>query len=96
MATRAVLVTTENRGVFFGYLDDVDDESPAKLTLTDGRNCIHWTDNIHGFLGLASVGPGPQCRVGPAATRFTVFGITSIADVTPAAVTKWENEPWRP
>lgn len=92
--TRAVLVTTENRGVFFGFLADEDNQAPASVTLTDGRNCIYWSDSTKGFLGLASDGPDEHCRVGPKASRFTVYGVTSIADVTQDAVARWESAPW--
>jgi hypothetical protein len=92
--SKAVLITTENRGVFFGYMAEGDDHAPASVTLTDGRNCIYWSDSIRGFLGLASDGPDDYCRVGPRASKFTVYGVTSIADVTPEAVARWEAAPW--
>ena len=40
MATkeRAVLVTTEHRGVFFGYATETDG---ATITLRNARNCIY-------------------------------------------------------
>lgn len=90
---KPVLVTTDNRGVFFGYL--VDDGSPAEVTLANGRNCIYWSDSTRGFLGLASVGPDENCRVGPKASQFTVYGVNLVADVTPEAVKRWEAAPWK-
>lgn len=87
---RPVLVTTERRGVFFGYEESRDG---ASIVLRRARNCIFWR-NMRGFLGLASEGPNESCRIGPAADRLELLGVVSIADVTPAAVDKWECAPW--
>jgi len=38
---RAVVVTTENRGVFFGYVRD-ESKAPAQITLEKVRNCVYW------------------------------------------------------
>ena len=51
---RAVLVTTEFRGVFFGYASDTSGDT---ISLTGARNCIYWPSENGGFLGLASKGP---------------------------------------
>ncbi len=59
---RAVLITTEHRGVFFGYATNTNDET---IKLRAMRNCIQWR-GLKGFLALASEGPGSQCRIGPA------------------------------
>lgn len=50
-AERAVLVTTEHRGVFFGYATETDGET---ITLKNARNCVYWSSDVKGFLGLAS------------------------------------------
>ena len=92
---KAVLVTTAHRGVFFGYRDGVSEATlPQKLSLTDARNCVYWDASLKGFLGLARFGPSDQCRVGPKANT-TLYDITSVSDVTPEAVTKWESGPWK-
>jgi hypothetical protein len=89
-AARAVLVTTANRGVFFGYEESRDGTT---IIIRRARCCVKWV-GIKGFLGLAKAGPNDQCRIGPAADRLELLNITSIADVTPAAIDKWENAPW--
>ena len=89
-AQRAVLVTTANRGVFFGYEEGRDGTS---IILRRARNCIKWS-GLRGFLGLAESGPNDNCRIGPAADRLELLNITSIADVSAAAIDKWENAPW--
>jgi len=88
---RAVLVTTEYRGVFFGYATDVGGPT---ITLTNARNCLYWSAGVKGFLGLAATGPDAQCRIGPRAD-ITLRAITAVAEVTPAAVEAWERAPWR-
>src|SRR5690348_10883061 len=89
---RPVLVTTANRGVFFGYADDTK-SAPASLKLKRARCCVWWQDT-KGFLGLAEAGPNARCKIGPAAEAVELFNITSIADVTPKAVDAWESAPW--
>jgi hypothetical protein len=90
MEERPVLVTTVHRGVFFGYATDT---SGPTIKLRRARNCLYWSEDVRGFLGLASDGPSPSCRVGPAAD-IELRDITCVATVTPAAVEKWESQPW--
>lgn len=90
--SRAVLVTTEHRGVFFGYVED-DKSFPTTITLTKMRNCIQWR-GLKGFLELTTTGPIAACRVGPAAERGTLAKCTGIWDVEPKAVDAWESAPW--
>lgn len=89
MKERAVLVTTSHRGVFFGYATDT---SGTTINLRAARCCIMWR-GLKGFLGLASEGPGPQCRIGPAAD-FEVRDVTGIAECTQKAAANWEKAPW--
>ena len=87
---RAVIVTTEHRGVFFGYATDTDGET---ISLKRSRLCVYWSSDVHGFMGLASNGPSPSCRIGPPAD-ITLRSITSVIEVTPEAAEKWESGPW--
>ena len=89
-AERAVLVTTAHRGVFFGYATATDGET---ITLARARLCLYWSADVKGFMGLASDGPSASCRVGPQAD-ITLRSITAVVSVTPAAVAKWEAQPW--
>lgn len=88
---RAVLVTTQHRGVFFGYAKETDGET---IKLRAARNCIYWPSENKGFLGLASMGPVKGSRVGPAAD-IELRDITCVAECTTAAVAAWESTPWR-
>jgi hypothetical protein len=89
---KAVLVTTEHRGVFFGYL--ASEPTKEKVAITKARNVVYWTQEQHGFLGLASAGPDKGCRVGPAVPGLTLWDITSVAEVSSEAVEKWEKAQW--
>lgn len=51
---RPVVVTTEYRGVFFGYAEDTSGDI---ITLSNARNCIYWSAATGGFMGLAATGP---------------------------------------
>lgn len=87
---KAVLVTTEFRGVFFGYVKD-DTQLPAEITLTGVRNCIYWSSDVGGFLGLSSNGPTASCKISKRASELTVYKITSVSQVEDGAVEKWEK-----
>lgn len=89
---RPVLVTTEHRGVFFGYATKT---SGKTIRLKRCRNCIYWSKDVKGFMGLAVVGPSPACRVGPAVEEMELRGITAVAAVDDAAVDRWEAAPWQ-
>ena len=86
MRKQAVLVTTRFRGVFFGYEQTRGEDF---IILTNARNCIYWSSDVGGFLGLASKGPSNNCKLGTVAERVELFGITSIADVSKEAEEKW-------
>jgi len=83
-----VLVTTEFRGVFFGDLVS-DKNLPEKCTLRKARNCIYWSSDCKGFLGLAANGPTCNCRIGERVDKLTLYKITSVTPVSKKAVDKW-------
>lgn len=86
---KPVLVTTEFRGVFFGYVKD-EKKLPAEITLTNARNCIYWSSG-KGFLGLASFGPTPSCKIGAEIKEITLYKITSVTPVEEKAVDAWKK-----
>ena len=85
---RPVLVTTEFRGIFFGYADDT---SGNNITLTNARNCIYWPSANGGFGGLASEGPAKGSRIGARVDKIDLRKITSVAEVADDAVKAWES-----
>jgi hypothetical protein len=90
MKSDAVLVTTEFRGIFFGYVKD-DSKLPEEITLTRARNCIYWSQDINGFLGLSSQGPSKTCKIGDEVKELRLFKITSVTSVTDEACKKWNS-----
>ena len=87
---RPVMVTTEYKAVFFGYMVGL----PARTVhLMRARNCLYWSEDMKGFMGLAEKGPSDRCRIGPP-SGITLFDVTSVVEVTPAAVKRWEAAPW--
>jgi hypothetical protein len=87
---RAVLVTTAYKGVFFGYATETSGDT---IKLRNGRLCVYWSTDLRGFMGLASHGPSSNCRIGPA-VDIEVRQVTSVTEVSPEAVIKWEKAPW--
>lgn len=94
MTKKPVLVTTEFRGVFFGYVED-DSKLPEKITLSNARNCVYWESAVHGVFGLASTGPTGGCKIGPRLPSFTAWKVTSVTECTPEAAEKWESGQWK-
>lgn len=89
-AERAVIVTTEHRGVFFGFAAETDGE---QIALRRSRLCVHWSADVRGFMGLAGAGPTKGCRIGPPAD-ITLRKITSVMECTPEAAAAWEAAVW--
>lgn len=87
---RPVLVTTEHRGVFFGYATKTDGST---VELKRARNCLYWSTDVQGFMGLAAFGPSRSCRIGPPAD-IELRAVTSVVEVTPEAAEKWESATW--
>lgn len=83
---RPVIVTTEFRGVFFGYAEDTSGDN---ITLTKARNCIYWPSQQGGFMGLASDGPATGARIGATVDRIDLRKITSVIEASPKAVEAW-------
>jgi len=89
---QAVLVTTEYRAVFFGYMTAMP--KGGCMTITRARNCVYWSRDVKGFLGLADAGPTKECRVGPSVSSLTVYKVTAVVQVSDAAALAWEKAPW--
>ena len=90
---RAIVVTTEKRGVFFGYCED-ESTAPEKLVLNNCRMCVYWSAAERGVLGLAAVGPLDGCRISNAVDSVTLWQITGIFAASDKAVKRWEDAPW--
>ena len=86
-----MIVTTEHRGVFFGYGEPTTETT---IRLERVRMCVHWSRDVHGVVGLAANGPTSGCRIGPAAPAMTIHKVTGIMEVSKEAEEKWNQEPW--
>ena len=89
----SVLVTTEHRGVFMGYIDPATVDAEI-LELDKARLCVYWSSDVKGFMGLAAHGPTSDCRIGPPA-NIRLRAITSVLTLTPEAEAAWEKAPWK-
>jgi hypothetical protein len=90
--SKAVVVTTEHRGVFFGYA-----EGPAqagKITLTDAQMCVYWSPETRGVLGLGAGGPQQGSKVTAAVPSIDLEKVTAVMDCTPEAEDAWKKQPW--
>lgn len=87
------MVTTEHRGVFFGYGDYAKAAEPT-IELKKARMAVYWPQDTYGVLGLANAGPGKGARISPAAPVLILRDVTSVAQVSDTAVTAWESAPW--
>ncbi len=87
---RPVLVTTEYKGVFFGYATNTDGDT---IKLKRARNCIYWPAQNKGFMGLASDGPHKEAKIGPPAD-IELRKITSVSEVTDTAEKVWNEFKW--
>lgn len=92
VAERAVVVCTNNKGVFFGYAESTDGDP---LVLKRARMCVYWSSDMKGVMGLASQGPSKTCKISDAVPEIELRGITCVMDCTPEAAKNWETNAWK-
>ncbi len=85
---KAVLVTTQHRGVFFGFVPDDQDMNARTMALKDARMAIRWA-TTKGVAELAHIGPNTNSRIGAPADIPALHDITAVWAVTDVAVEKW-------
>ncbi|AWB79590.1 TPA: hypothetical protein UL939_000563 [Stenotrophomonas maltophilia] len=83
---RPVIVTTEHRGVFFGYADNT---SGSEIKLDNARMAIAF-GTTRGILELAETGPTSRSKISARAPSIDVRKVTAVIEVAPAAVKAWE------
>lgn len=85
---RPVIVCTEHRGVFFGYVT-----GPTKgvdpIELKRARMAIRF-GTTKGVMELAETGPTSSSRIS-ARADIEIRKITAVFEVSDAAAEKWEN-----
>lgn len=84
-ARRPVIITTEFRGVFFGYAEDTSGDSAH---LTGARMAMIW-GTTRGINELAETGPTSKSEIS-ARADIDIRKITAVFEVTPEAAAAWE------
>lgn len=82
---RPVILTTEHRGVFFGYATDT---SGSVIQLKDARMAIRWRTK-RGLIELAEIGPNAQSIISCKAD-IEVRKVTAVIEVSEAAQKVWD------
>jgi len=93
-----VVVYTDKRGVFFGYVKPsalIGEEWRRRLDLEDARMAVYWSSDVGGVLGLAAKGPSADCRISPAVPLHVCVDIHGVTRCTDEAVEAWEKAPWK-
>ena len=84
---RPVIVTTEHRGVFFGYADDT---RGATIDLQNARMAIRF-GTTKGLMELAETGPTASSKISARAPKIEIRKITAVIEVSAAAAEAWER-----
>ena len=87
---KAIIVTTQHRGVFFGLVQDDQDMNARTMALKDARCAIRW-GTTNGVAELAATGPGKNSKIGSAVDLDALHDITAVWAVTEAAAAKWRD-----
>lgn len=82
---RPVIVTTEFRGVFYGYASDT---SGDEIALKNARMAIYW-GTTRGISELAETGPTSKSKIS-ARADVALRKVTAVFEVTEAAAKGWE------
>lgn len=90
---KPLLITTAHRGVFFGYA--IPTGGAKVVRLEQAQMCVYWSADMKGVMGLASVGPSKECRIGPPVPAITLQDVTSEIEVSAEAEAKWKQQPWK-
>jgi len=91
----AVVVSTgEHKGIFFGYIEKKEIPEDNKIKLINARMCVYFSENVHGFVGLASWGPNNRCKITPSVPEIYLSEVNSIMVCTEKAKEEWEKEHW--
>lgn len=95
MEEKAVIVTTEHRGVFFGYVTPKTDLTAKIIELKNARLCVYWCSDVKGFMGLGVTGPLNGSRIGPRTNKIILQNVTSVIEPTEIAIKAWESDLWK-
>jgi hypothetical protein len=97
-----VLVTTKDRGVYFGYAspEDLDkkDQEHLSMDLINCRHLYYWAaqpdgSREQGLQACATIGPARGSKVGPPVER-QVRDVATIMKVSRQATKRWDECSW--
>ena len=86
--TLPVVISTDKRGVFFGYIDP-ETIRDKTIRVERARMCVRWSAETGGFTGLAGAGPGAGSCIAPECPAITLHGVESVSEASPEAVERW-------
>lgn len=87
---KAILVTTQHRGVFGGLVPDDQDITATKMALKDARMAIYW-GTTKGVMELADTGPTNKSRISAPADIPILHDITAVFEIKDEAWKKWTS-----
>lgn len=90
---QALVITTEWKGVFFGY-GELPTNDSRKISLRDCRMCVSWDSSVKGMPGLVSGQKLSGCRISPPAPKVLLYGVTGIFELSEKAEKEWLKQPW--
>ena len=85
---KAVLITTQHRGVFAGLIPDDQDLTVKAMPLQNARMAIYW-GTTKGLMELCDTGPTEKSRISAPANIPMLHDITAVFEITQAAWEKW-------
>lgn len=86
---KAVIITTQHRGVFFGYVSEKADMTKKIITDVKGaRMAIYW-GTTKGLMELAQTGPTSKSKISSPADIPCLQDVTAVFSVTAEAEQKW-------
>jgi hypothetical protein len=87
---RMVVVITEFKEIFCGWATETNGD---RIKLRAARQACYYSEETHGLLGLAVIGPGKGSRIGPAAD-IEVRKPVNIVECQPEAADAWSAAKW--
>lgn len=87
-AKMPVIVTTDKRGVMFGYTTN---HAARPIILTQARMCLYWSADVGGVFGLGEIGPTTGCKISATLPSIILDGVTAVMTVDAKAEAAWNS-----
>lgn len=85
---KAILVTTQHRGVYYGEVAEDQDINARTMALKNARCAIYWNTKT-GVAELAEKGPNSGSKIGAPADIEALHDITAVWAVSDKAKDAW-------